>query len=508
MSTCGKNRQEQEASIKTDEEEEAESSSSSPSTVSGQRCSYPRSNKLSVLSFTREDQDQEQEPQRRNASYYNCASPVPSITPLRTGVGWDHHDSRSASTRQPSSVTTALSCADKQAETLLPTAKFLATFFLTADPLLSFAGDEDSADNNPRRHDSSYGRGITSKTSEEEIDELQLHPYAGHCKRKTTSTTTTTTTNTTTSSSSSITSAVAVPPSMEALVTSFLAPQEEHKQFNSYPPLKNVATSAKYVHSLFSNLPKSNHLSGHHRSCFFHNSAASSSIIPCAGEKILLGKQEPQQPQQNQHPQYHQQTVFSRNTHTTPNDKNALQEDDIACLITPNLRRERVTDFTYAVMCQFVKATFHETDRKGNRTKTPLGYVGLKCKYCGGEGMRTGRHFPSSLKTFTDTGKTLLPMYCHLILCHKCPGDMKSLVSRLHNCHEIELKVLKGKKLHGGQMPFYRQIWTSLRADASSKKVHRQRSHHGGKKERKGSTTEEAFSPAVAETLEASPSTS
>jgi hypothetical protein len=59
--------------------------------------------------------------------------------------------------------------------------------------------------------------------------------------------------------------------------------------------------------------------------------------------------------------------------------------DDIACIIAPNIHRELVTGFAYAVMCQFVMSAFTQADRKGNRIKYPLSYDGLKCKYCEGK---------------------------------------------------------------------------------------------------------------------------
>jgi hypothetical protein len=350
---------------------------------------------------------------------------------------------RDHSSEQPNSVISP--CAEDEEQEPLPTAKFLIAFFLKKT--LFFC--DDCADNTSPRHSSYHGGDIASRTLEGGDDEWQLPPYAGH------STSAIRRRNATTSATG------AVSPSMEEIATRLSAFQE-YEQFNSYP-----SNDAGFLF----NLPKSNLSSA--QTCFFPNNSTSSSAIPCGD--AILGKQEPPQ-QQNPHPRYHQQTVLSRkgaDTSSTYHD-NALLVD-IASVITPNSRRERVTSFTYVVMCQFVKAAFDQTDRKGNRAKTPLGYVGLKCKYCGGEGMRTGRYFPSSLKTFTDTTKTLLPMYCHLSLCHKCPEDMKSLISRLHDRHEVELKVLKGKKLHGGTTPFYRQIWTSLHADASSRKKDRRR---------------------------------
>ena len=142
----------------------------------------------------------------------------------------------------------------------------------------------------------------------------------------------------------------------------------------------------------------------------------------------------------------------------------------MTCIIAPNINRQLVTGFTYAVMCQFVTATFTQADRKGNRNKTPLGHAGLKCKYCEGKETRTGRYFPSSLKTFADPMKTILPMNRHLILCPQCPEDMKSLISRLHDRHVVESKVKCTRRHRGGRMSFYRRIWTSLHADASSSK--------------------------------------
>ena len=87
--------------------------------------------------------------------------------------------------------------------------------------------------------------------------------------------------------------------------------------------------------------------------------------------------------------------------------------DEMACSITGDnpLPRELVTGFTYAVvMCQVEKTTFKKTDRErgGNRKHISIGRNGLRCKHCKGVlGLRTGRYFASSLKTFSDPMKTL-----------------------------------------------------------------------------------------------------
>ena len=58
-------------------------------------------------------------------------------------------------------------------------------------------------------------------------------------------------------------------------------------------------------------------------------------------------------------------------------------------------------------------------------------------------------------------------MYHHLMLCLKCPNDIKSLIDRLHDSHGMELK-LKNKRI-GGRTLFYRQIWLSLHPHAMKK---------------------------------------
>jgi hypothetical protein len=210
--------------------------------------------------------------------------------------------------------------------------------------------------------------------------------------------------------------------------------------------------------------------------CFFANNASSSSMMrtPCSDDHTILGKQTPPQQQihHQHHPQHQQTAIFSRtnadntSSSTSGNINDDALLDDMACIIAPsNINRQLVTGFTYAVMCQFVKATFSEgRDRRGNRSKIPIGYSGLKCKHCEGRGVRTGRYFPASFKSFADPMKSLLPMYRHLILCHKCPDDMKSLIDRLHDRHEMEMK-LRNKR-RGGQALFYRQIWSTLHPDA------------------------------------------
>jgi hypothetical protein len=251
---------------------------------------------------------------------------------------------------------------------------------------------------------------------------------------------------------------------------------------------ESVDSSSKSINgdSLFVDLPESNFSP---QFSFANNThtTSPSPVIPCWGDTIVGKKQDtPQQEQNHQHEdsQHHQQIVFTRdvdtstsrnNADTAPSNDNASLDADITSIIAPNKYRELVTGFTYAVMCQFVRAKLTQADqKKGSRTKTPLGHGGLKCKYCEGIGWQTGRYFPSSLKTFSDTMKTLLPMHRHLMLCSECPGEVKSLTSSLYDRHEEELKVKQRRR--GGQISFYRRMWSFIHADDGSKKQQHQRS--------------------------------
>jgi hypothetical protein len=236
--------------------------------------------------------------------------------------------------------------------------------------------------------------------------------------------------------------------SMERTCT--LSPVFSNK-FQSDKHRPSIATNAGDLHSY--DLPKLNLAPKHKNATNSFSFPNTTSSIITIVDSMIGGKSY----------QYHpQQRMPSNTTGNTAFNVDIALLDDITCNIVPNIPRELVTGFTYAVICQFVKATFAETDRKGNRSKIPIGYFGFKCKHCEGKGVRTGRYFPSSLKSFADPMKSLQPMHRHLMKCKKCPYDTKSFIDRWHGRHEMELKGLKSKRNEGGQISFYRQIWKSL----------------------------------------------
>lgn len=121
-----------------------------------------------------------------------------------------------------------------------------------------------------------------------------------------------------------------------------------------------------------------------------------------------------------------------------------------------------VTTFTYAVLSELEVAAFTWRDRRGNRRKLTMGYPGMACRYCKGGTGRTGRYFPSSVKTMADSKKTLFSVYDHLSSCQKCPNLVKKQLLHLFGKH-IEEHNMRSKR-HGSQRDFFRRVWNALHA--------------------------------------------
>ena len=124
-----------------------------------------------------------------------------------------------------------------------------------------------------------------------------------------------------------------------------------------------------------------------------------------------------------------------------------------------------VTDLTYAVMSEYETCTFTSGDTRGNRGKVAVGYPGLQCRYCKGSGIwRSGRYFPTTIKTMADSKKTLLPMFDHLMNCTECPNELKKHLAFLRQKHASIMlnqeRVSRAVRLpHGGQRHFFRKLW-------------------------------------------------
>lgn len=100
---------------------------------------------------------------------------------------------------------------------------------------------------------------------------------------------------------------------------------------------------------------------------------------------------------------------------------------------------------------------FTEADRLGKRKGLPTGFAGLACRHCFG-GYGSGRFFPSSIKTLSDTSKTLNVLQNHMARCRKVPKDILAELEKARETHDDE----RAKMKFGSQKAFFAKIWSRL----------------------------------------------
>jgi hypothetical protein len=121
------------------------------------------------------------------------------------------------------------------------------------------------------------------------------------------------------------------------------------------------------------------------------------------------------------------------------------------------------TDFSFQLMDQMQTCVFTEADRLGKRKGLPPGFPGLACRHCFG-GYGAGRFFPSTIKTLSDTSKTLNVLHNHMMRCRKCPADVKENLEKLRGSHDDE----RAKMKFGSQKAFFGRIWERLHGNVES----------------------------------------
>ena len=95
---------------------------------------------------------------------------------------------------------------------------------------------------------------------------------------------------------------------------------------------------------------------------------------------------------------------------------------------------------------------------KYTRRNYKLNFPGIKCKYCPSNCTTGGgsRIFSSSIKTFSDSSKTIEKMYHHISKCHHAPLDVKNKLIKLRT----EKKNEKHQNL--SMKTFYKRVWDKL----------------------------------------------
>lgn len=127
------------------------------------------------------------------------------------------------------------------------------------------------------------------------------------------------------------------------------------------------------------------------------------------------------------------------------------------------------TFFCRRIMYNFGLTKFTVNDLHGKRRNLRIGHPGLACIHCDNVDSSAafkhvgsiGRYFPSTIKTLSDTKKTLFTLYKHLQRCkHMDPQELE-ILAKLRKDHEAERSLQK----HGSQKQFFVTIWDRLYKD-------------------------------------------
>lgn len=153
-------------------------------------------------------------------------------------------------------------------------------------------------------------------------------------------------------------------------------------------------------------------------------------------------------------------------------------ERKLLCNLLKPSSRHLVSDFTNHVLDQMEFTTFTASDKRGNRSKTALGFPGLACRYCGGGGKghhsrsftserrKSGRYFPASIRVLANQ-TTLLVMYNHLETCSAIPKHVKDSLLQSYTQH-LENKHKVVRKRDGTRAAFFKALWELLHAQSNT----------------------------------------
>ncbi|KAL7528488.1 hypothetical protein ACHAXR_002474, partial [Thalassiosira sp. AJA248-18] len=86
-----------------------------------------------------------------------------------------------------------------------------------------------------------------------------------------------------------------------------------------------------------------------------------------------------------------------------------------------------------------------------------MGFAGLACRHCLG-GYGSGRFFPSTIQTLSNTSKTLNRMHNHMLRCRNVPKEILDEIDTARSTHDDK----RAKMKRGSQTAFFSKIWSRL----------------------------------------------
>jgi hypothetical protein len=134
--------------------------------------------------------------------------------------------------------------------------------------------------------------------------------------------------------------------------------------------------------------------------------------------------------------------------------------------------RHYVPDYLFLAMAQLRPCNLVEDDRIGVYKAREIGFLGLCCKYCGGDPGR-GRYFPQTIRSLSQT-TTSATIEKHVKQkCRAMPAQIKNAVSALKKEQDWLDKLAKdritnryeSRPKYGSRKVFFEQFWARLHGD-------------------------------------------
>jgi len=143
--------------------------------------------------------------------------------------------------------------------------------------------------------------------------------------------------------------------------------------------------------------------------------------------------------------------------------KSLLADSKLVCMKD----RDLVPDALFAAMAQMEPCRLLHADRVGCYKSRELGFVGFRCKHCGGQ-PGFGRYFPNSVRSLaqTTTSQTILK---HIGgKCRFCPADVRESILELQRQQSVRESLPTGRPRYGSRKIFFQRVWQRLHEDAAS----------------------------------------
>jgi hypothetical protein len=127
--------------------------------------------------------------------------------------------------------------------------------------------------------------------------------------------------------------------------------------------------------------------------------------------------------------------------------------------------RGLISDSQFAALAQMEKCELTEEDRIGYNKDRAVGFVGLRCRFCGGR-PGFGRYFPNTVRNFEKTSARETIVSHVSLFCQSCPEEIRNALLGLQRIESSRDGSTTMKALvYGSGKLFFRRVWSKLHSD-------------------------------------------